>query len=507
VLSDADLDRALLAQNRLAIQVNRDRSCHGDATDLAALADLQAALHGRSRLAEAADTGWLRSVLLERQNKASEAVHLLRGLRDDRDMARYGTAKPGLRGTITGRFPALAARLTDLLFETCASDAEIFDAIEWGKGRALADTQNAGHLPTSGKLANLIAGRRTHYLTFLQDDGAVFAALVTGDGTLMTKRIALDATEQVGVAHESMKASGGDPAAWQSFVAPLMAWLPGPCKAGPIRPDDIVLISPHGPLHSLPLHALPTADGLPLAPRVAVIRTHGAAAAAAALARTSGAPRRFVAVRAPNPRERDDPRHRDRFAQVLAPLRDAFEGEVLDAEAADADTLWAALKPDSVLHIMAHGDYHPSLRFYDRAGVLLAHDGRLPPARDPNALLGPHLFSPQALERRWAGDPERLCGTHVTLLACVSGHSRANLQGDAVGLEWAFLLGGADSVLSTHWHVSFSAASVFCATFYRAWLIERLSRAKAWQEAIRHQAVVFSDTSTSAAFSLSGQWT
>jgi len=503
---DADVERALQAQNRLAILIGRDRSAGGNAADLAMLEDLQNALHGRSRFAEAATTGWLRSVLLERQGGVQQAIRLLRDLRDDRDMARCGTAETGLRATITGQFPALAARLARLLFETRASAAEIFEAIEWGKGRALADVQNEARLPTAAELARLIAGRRTHYLSFLQDDHAVFAALLTDDGMLAAKQIPLDAVEQVEGAHMCMKASAGDPAAWHHLVNPLMAWLAGPSEAGPIRPDDVVLISPHRSLHSLPLHALPTADGRPLAPRVAVIRTHGAAAAAAALGRKSPAPRRFVAVRAPTPRERDNPRHRDWFARPLGPLRETLGGEVLDAEAADAGGLWAALEPASVLHLMAHGDHDDSLRFYDRAGVLLAHDGRLPPARDPGALRGPHLLSPRALEQRWSGDPERLRGTHVTLLACVSGHSRANLQGDAVGLEWAFLLGGAASVLSTHWHVSFDSASRFCAAFYRAWLVEHESRAGAWQKAVRCQAAA-GGTSAAFAFSLSGQWT
>jgi len=507
VLSDADVDRALRAQNRISIRVKSDRRHGGDDADLAMLADLQDALLRRSRFADSATTAWLRSVLLERQDRTPEAIRLLRDLRKDRDMARSGTAKPGLRAAITGLFPALAARLTTLLFQTHASDAEIFDAIEWGKGRALADTQNEGRLPSAGELAQLIAGRRMHYLTFLQDENAVFAALLASDGMLTTKHIPLSAKEQVEVALEKMKAAHGDLAAWQSYVAPVTEWLPGPCRANPIRPDDIVLMSPHRTLHSLPLHALPTADGLPLAPRVAVIRTHGAAAAAAALARPSEPPRRFVAVRAPNPRERGDLRHRGGFAQILAPLQAALGGEVLEEEAADANRLWAALKPASVLHIMAHGDYDTSLRFYDRSGVLLAHDGRLPPRHDPDALRGPHLFSPQTLEQRCADEPERLRETHVTLLACVSGHSRANLQGDAVGLEWAFLLGGAASVLSTHWHVSFAAASAFCTSFYHAWLVERQSRARAWQQAVRSTATDFSGTPISASFSLSGLWT
>lgn len=507
MLSDADVDDALLAQGEIAVRVKTDRSHGGDNADLAILVDLQDALYHRLRFADAATTAWLRSVLLERQGRMPEAIGLLRALCDDRDRARFGTAKPGLRAPITGLFPALAARLCTLLFQAKASEAWIFDAIEWGKGRALADTHLEGRLPRAAELARLIAGRRMHYLTFLQDEDAVFAALLTRDGKLTTKCIPLSATEQADVALRKMKAAYGDLAAWQSDVAPLMAWLPGPCPAGQIRPDDIVLISPHGMLHSLPLHALPTADGSPLAPRVAVVRTHGVATAAAALAQRSQPPQRFMAVRAPAPRERDNPRHREGFAQVLGSLRAALGGEVLDGETADAERLWAALRPASVLHIMAHGDYDESGRFYDRSGVLLAHDGRLPPGRDPAALGEPYLLSPQRLDMRCASDPERLRDTHVTLLACVSGHSRVNLQGDAVGLEWAFLLGGAASVLSSHWHVSFDAASAFCASFYQAWLVDRKSRAQAWQQAVRRAAVDFPGTPTWASFSLSGQWT
>lgn len=507
MLSDTEVDVALRSQGKLAAKVAMDRCHGGNNADLAMLVDLEEALYRRSRFADAETTAWLRSVLLERQNRISETINVLRKLCKYRDRARIGTSNIGLRAPITGLFPALAVRLTALLFKMHASDAEIFDAIEWGKGRALADTHSEGRLPQAAELACLIAGRRIHYLTFLQDGNAIFAALLTNDGMLTTKLVPLSATEQAAVALEKMKSARGDPSAWQSDVASIMAWLPGPCESGPIRLDDIILISPHGVLHSLPLHALPVADGLPLSPRVAVIRTHGVATAVANLTRKSGRLQRFVALRAPTRKERDNPGHRNGLMQVLTPLRAVLKGEVLDGEAADSNGLWAALQPASLLHVMAHGDYDPSLQFYERSGILLAHDGQLPPHRDPEALQGPHLFSPQRLDERCTQEPTRLRNTHVTLLACVSGYSHANLQGDAVGLEWAFLLGGADSVLSSHWHVSFEAASVFCTFFYHAWLVDRQSRARAWQHAVRTAAKDLQGTSTWASFSLSGLWT
>lgn len=506
---DAELRRALRAQARLAIEVDRDPRLLGDAAALKMLAELQEAQAVRDRQAEAATTGWLRSVLLERQGDRPGAIGVLKSLRDNRDLARSGTTEPGLRPYVTGLFPALAARLANLLYETKAPDAEIFAAIEWGKGRAITDTWSNGRIPSADELARLLRGRRIHYLSFLQDEKVVFAAFLTCDGTLTTRRIVLEA-DSVSAAQLIMIRKGGRLVDWQPIAEPLTAWLPAPAERSQLQEDDVLLISPHGPLHSLPLHALPADDGKPLAPRLAVIRTHGVAAVAAALGPAGATPQRALAVRAPRSDERGDPQLRDDFDGCVEALRAVLPTDRLEDEEADADALWVALKPGSLLHLMAHGDYDqpdPEVppRFYDRSGVVLSHGGRLWPGEDAAVLRGPHLFSPKSLDQRRAGDAGRLRGVHVTLLACVSGHSRANPQGDAVGLEWAFLLGGAASVLSSHWHVEATPASTFCAAFYEAWLgSKRQSRVRAWQAAVRRIIDLLPGEPICYAFSLSG---
>jgi CHAT domain-containing protein len=144
------------------------------------------------------------------------------------------------------------------------------------------------------------------------------------------------------------------------------------------------------------------------------------------------------------------------------------------------------------------------VKFYTESGLLFAHDGRLVEARGSQALHSSHLFSPKCLANAtWR---TKLAGCHITLQACVSGHARANPQGDAIGLEWAFLWSGAASVLSTHWHISYEDAAMFSRSFYRNWLGRHQSRPEAWRSAAAELQRIKPNTAAWAAFSLSGEW-
>jgi CHAT domain-containing protein len=105
----------------------------------------------------------------------------------------------------------------------------------------------------------------------------------------------------------------------------------------------------------------------------------------------------------------------------------------------------------------------------------------------------------------------------VTLQACVSGRAKEGIGGDALGLEWAFLINGASSLLASHWKVPADWAAKFSLKFYQKWLFENVSRAQAWRKTVLE---LFSECESQelekehpecrayywAAFSLSGDW-
>ena len=102
-----------------------------------------------------------------------------------------------------------------------------------------------------------------------------------------------------------------------------------------------------------------------------------------------------------------------------------------------------------------------------------------------------------------------LTGSHVSMMACVSGLAREGIGGDSLGLDWALIQSGATSLVSTHWAVSAACAAKFFDGFYARWIGERMPRA----EAVRRTLLELMGSDRSAwalsqwaAFSLTGDF-
>jgi CHAT domain-containing protein len=507
-MNDAEVDEALSRTNRVALRVVRDPGYQGTNVEVSLLAGLQDALLARRRQDHALTIAWLRSVLLERRGALPEALAIVETIRADRAVTRKGTYDLGLKASVTGAFAKLAPRLTALRYACGATPAELFDAIEWGKGRALADSDEV-ELPRLAELSAAIAGSGLHYVTLMVDRTMVFGILVPSRGApVVAEPVPLGSERALETAVNMLRGHPVERRRWARGLEQVLAWVPAPCKDGLIRPGEVVLIAPAGSLHLLPLHALHCHDRVPLAPRVAVVRTHGAAEVMSEFARPSKRPHRRLAVRVPCANDVLAV-HADQVAPVHASLG-ARADEVLEEGAADAEAVWRKIKPSTIVHFSTHGGFRGPLHDgnpYEDAGIALAYDSRLPTIatiRGAN-----HLFTPSKLQRLLAAEASpssALVETHITLQACVSGHARANPQGDAVGLEWAFLLAGAASVLSTHWDVQLGAASRFCATFYHAWVSEKTTRAEAWRRAVEGGLRDAKGDDHWQAFTLSGAW-
>lgn len=505
MLSDSELDTEQLGCYAVSLRALRDRSYKGSELELRRLASVQRAQEGRGRYSDAASTAWLRSVLLERQGGVGEACTVVEAIRSRVDRTRLGTSSLGLRASIGGGFAHLAPRLASLRAATGVGPPGVFDAIEWAKGRALADEHELAPVGLDD-LHGAVAGTGLHYLTLLLDDMALHAVFVSCRGRPVHWRIDLPRPNAVAMAVMKMRA--GHP--WSADLPGILDGLPCPSRDGELRVTDTVLVAPHKDLHLLPLHGLMLRDGKPLGPRVSVVRVHGAAQVLRCLKAPARRPRRWVAARVPLA-SCDGALHRSQFATVERQLRRLPGRVVLEEHRADAASIWAAVTPGCLLHLMCHGGLRRSRvpeDCYLDSGLALAHGGRLPTLADSRS--EHHLFTPRALDAQCARaghGRNSVEGAHVTMQACVSGHARANPQGDAVGLEWAFLLAGAASVLSTHWNVELAAASRFCALFYDAWLGSgEMTRSQAWRSAASQLCEEAPDSNVWQAFTLSGAW-
>ena len=187
------------------------------------------------------------------------------------------------------------------------------------------------------------------------------------------------------------------------------------------------------------------------------------------------------------------------------------DGVRLKGEAADLAALRKQETRGRVIHFATHGTFPTAPQPnrdpnpYRSSGVVLAAHGRLP---DLNTIFdeGTFLMSPvEIVETK-----RDFTGSHVTLKGCVTGLAKASAAGDALGLEFALLQLGAQSILSTHWDSNAISMSRFMTAFYHHWLTEKLSRAAAWRAAVHEAIEQHGDTDEGAyhwaAFSLTGDW-
>ncbi|MEU1885970.1 CHAT domain-containing protein [Micromonospora rifamycinica] len=265
----------------------------------------------------------------------------------------------------------------------------------------------------------------------------------------------------------------GDPAALEQADAllghPVLVGLVAPVLDR-IRPGDRICLVPHGPLHRVPLHAVPCrgvrlADAYPVVytPSASVLRycranRRGVRSTALVVADPPGTePLTFGMVHATALTGRFDcDRLEGAGASRAALLRR------LGRPAPDAATAGAGHRPPpGILHIGAHGVFDPEEPM--ASGVELA-DGRLT-ATDMFGL--------------------RLTGTLVVLAACRTGVSDTRPGDELLGLIRALLHAGAPAVLVSLWKVDDLSTAMLLDEFYRGLgdgspAVVALHRAQSW---------------------------
>jgi hypothetical protein len=482
---------------------------------------------------------WAISVCQRRLDDHAAAVGTLISLWHELEDQRNNTKEPLERAGSFKKFPHLFVVLAAELMQT-GRDAELFEVIEAGKGRLLADTvltrtadalvakvgsaspagsHGVSNSPGLSSAAESLKQRdyqvpalpsNAHLLTFLVDDDCVYAALVAADGSRHAAAVAIGRDDL------RRYAKHVDPSTWgqrsggfghppnpddlPDFLAPLVSWLEPLVAEGVLAAGDHICYSPDEELYLIPLQLL-MFNRRPLVDSFSVSRTHSLSMELDERSGHAGhrLDRACVVV---VPALDDKPEKTTSLKRIADRLAEMVPCEAVAGAAATVDAIVVRDLSDRVVHFACHGTFPPfedaDVNPFQWAGLLLATGSGLPLLKARGRDGG--LLSPERVAEL------RLTGSHVTTQACSTGLAREGSAGDALGLELAFLLSGASSLLTTHWDVPVDPAGEFCVRFYRAWLLDGLTRAEAWREAATSMKDEGRPAHEWAAFSLSGQW-
>lgn len=212
------------------------------------------------------------------------------------------------------------------------------------------------------------------------------------------------------------------------------------------REDEPVWIVPHGILHYLPFHALPTPEGT-LGFRNPIC--YGPSASALAVCRNGPRLDGGTVVAAGDPT--GDLAYARREAERVA---EAFGGDVLLGAQATKRELLAALdrhEAVDVVHLACHG----------RAGAEDPFESGVVLAAEPGAeRAGADFLSAGELLRR------RLSAALVTVSACDAGLGNVESSDEVLGLTRALLYAGVSSVLLSYWPVDDLSTYLMVTRFY-----------------------------------------
>ncbi|MGW7238461.1 CHAT domain-containing protein [Streptomyces sp. NPDC054804] len=246
----------------------------------------------------------------------------------------------------------------------------------------------------------------------------------------------------------------------------LLAFLPH------AQGRSLLCVSPDGPLHVLPLAALPTGDGSPLVRRHAVVNVVSASVLLGSAGRKRPQEKEdgdeSGAVLCADVAAREDVAARgDRVPEGIeddAQLLRAAGWSVtsLTGIEANRENVLNALKSARIAHITCHGHFDTTEP--QDSGLLLAHDGLRPSkvaATTATVTRNHHLLT--------IGD---IAAAHtgvdlLTLRACSAGLRDDQAAGDLEGLTQALLYAGARRVVTTLWNVDRASSGALLIDFYR----------------------------------------
>ena len=450
------------------------------------------------------DAWWGLSLCYSRLDRPSEAADALIELRANLEDLRRGIRDPMRRGGIFSTYPNLFNALCKQLY-LAGRPEDLLEAIESSKGRVIADrlTRQDGDVVADAAIYDSVASlpvlvqrHQFHYLSYFVDETHVYAALVTKHG-------GVQAIEPVAIDSATLReaAKTVDPGKWgkpdeaaqgrrvlnvSRLLSPLVRWMDDLLEQGVVARDDHICYSSDEDFHNVPLQYLQFRDGL-LIDWFSLSRVHTAFHLQLCLAReTTEPPSEYLGVSVPLRQDLAGDRGKKFVEDLEVPLewlrQHRKRGHNLENDKATLQRLLNDTLDHRIIHFSTHGWFPKEDEgnpFHDSYLVLAGEDGL------------PDLIRIRSGQHTGALTPQRIVesgldfsGSHVSLMACVSGLAREGLAGDTLGLDWAFIQGGAASLISTHWSISAASAAAFFTCFYKRWLDEGRSRAAAHRETL-----------------------
>jgi len=445
----------------------------------------------------------------------SAAADAALALRADIEAERANIQDELKRAGVFSQYPFLFAALCEKL-QQAGRTAELLEAIEASKGRAVADiltrdakraVADASVYTAVARIPELAKKHAFHYVTFYVDDDRTYIAVVTKTGETHAPAPVALGRAAIRSAAEHADPRTGDAA---TALAPLVGWLEEFLADGTIAQNDHIVYAPDEDLANVPLHYLPLGKGRVI-DKVSMSRIHGAFHLDHVLAGTKRAPKTYFAMVVPlkqNVARESWPELQSYLRAPAAALAAHFKGATVEEKMATLERLASETLGGRILHFSAHGLFPEPNSVqtpFEHSGVVLATAKGLPDedrlvAGDLDGVLTPSKILDLKLD---------LTGAHVSIMTCVSGLSREGLGGDALGTDWACTQAGATSLLTSHWNVNAKVVAPFMARFYDLWLGEGRSRARALRTVMaefRDGDDPFNRLESWSAFSLTGDW-
>jgi hypothetical protein len=460
------------------------------------------------------DALWGIYLCRSRSDDPSGAADALLDLRAIVEETRSAIEDPIKRGGAFSTYPHLFPALCEKL-HAAGRIPEMLEAIEANKGRGIADllTKRAGHaVPDADiygavtRIPELCKAHGFHYVTYLVDQDQTYAVLVLSSGTMfvpqpigLTRQAIRDAAFNVQLGSKAKI----DPS---KKLAPLLGWLEPLIADRTLAPNDHLCISADDDLANVPFGYLRLGKRR-VADVLSTSRIQNAFHLAHVLDSKPTKPSGYLGVAVPARENLES----DLWNQFRAALYEPIEyldsqlsGKAISDKAATLRAVTGRPRRNAVLHFSTHGDFplpQTPQKPFEHAGLLLSDGASLPTLEEAwTDVLTPRYILETKLD---------LTGSHISMMACVSGLSREGIGGDALGMEWALLQAGASSVLSSHWSVQADTAAEFLTTFYRYWIELGKPRRDAVRATIadmRKKGGKSGDTVSWAAFSLTGDW-
>jgi CHAT domain-containing protein len=336
-------------------------------------------------------------------------------------------------------------------------------------------------------------------VSFFWRSDDLLAFVARPDGTVETVPMAVTLDEAVAVAGqlqnlfswERLNANRPERTTDMSFVAGLRASVADRLVAA-VGDAGHVVISPHGPLHDLPLHVIGTSGPVPtdLWP---ISYTPNLALYQAVSDRPADVTDLTNAQCLATPSVEDPDRAHDRFSAITQPAAAKSRHAPRAGLGATKEGFLDALLSADLVAVACHGRFDAER---PKASGLLLSDGHSLPSRslatsDHTATLAEILAAP-------------IRARLVILAACLSGRQRISSGDEPIGFVSALLSGGADAVLAANWNLDSRSASVFLGELMKHWSAESCSLGEATRAAYEATRARYPHPFHWAAFSLYG---